>query len=98
MKCFVYIIYSEKLNLFYKGQTQNLDKRIERHNNESEKATKNGCPWKLIWSDSKDSRSEALKLENKLKNLSRKRLIQFMLKYHEGFESQDEFLFIQKLC
>ncbi|ADR21688.1 hypothetical protein MATR_06790 [Marivirga tractuosa] len=97
MECFVYIIYSEKLDQFYKGQTQNIQKRIERHNAGSEKATKAGCPWRFIWSGQKDSRSEALLLENKLKNLSRKRLIQFMLKYSEGFATQNELLFIQKL-
>jgi len=64
MEFFVYIIYSEKLNQFYKGQTKDLEKRIEQHNSGSEKATKDGYPWRLIWSDTKESRSEALTLES----------------------------------
>jgi putative endonuclease len=94
---FVYIIYSEKLDLFYRGQTNNLSDRLTRHNNGDEKFTQKGTPWRLIWSTNKESRSESLKLETKLKNLSRERLIKFMLKYKEGIAGQDVFLFLQQL-
>jgi putative endonuclease len=32
MKYFTYILYSEKFDRFYHGQTQNLDARIIKHN------------------------------------------------------------------
>ncbi|WP_367182411.1 GIY-YIG nuclease family protein, partial [Winogradskyella sp.] len=38
-------------------------------------------PWKLLWYTEKPSRSEALSLEKKLKNLSKDRLIDFIKKY-----------------
>ena len=97
MKFHVYILYSEKINSFYKGQTSNLTERLYRHNNRYEKATKAGAPWKLIWSSEKPSRSEALSLERKLKNLSVKRTLLFILKYSQGIPSTDELLIIQKL-
>jgi putative endonuclease len=90
MSHFVYILYSESLDMFYKGQTKNLSDRIMRHNMNQEKATQNGSPWTLVWSTKKPTRSSAMILERKLKNLSRKRLIDFILKYPEGVASPDD--------
>ena len=93
----VYILYSESLDSFYKGQTNDLADRINRHNLKQEKATRTGVPWILIWSTEKPSRSDAMILEIKLKNLSRKRLIDFMIRYAEGVAGPDEFLLLEKL-
>ena len=77
--CFyVYILYSESLDIYYHGQTENLDARLNRHNRGYEKSTCKGIPWKLVWSVKKDSRSEAMKLERKIKNLSREKLMKFI--------------------
>jgi putative endonuclease len=81
---FVYIIYSNSLDTFYKGQTKDLFDRLNRHNAGQEKATRYGTPWTLAWCTKKNSRAEAVILERKLKNLSRKRLIEFIRKYPEG--------------
>jgi putative endonuclease len=89
MYYFVYIIYSCSLDIYYKGQTANLADRIKRHNSKQEKATLGGVPWVLVWSTCKQSRAEAVILEQKLKNLSRKRLLDFMWKYPEGFAGPD---------
>jgi len=43
------------------------------------------------------TKSEAKLLERKLKNLSVKRTIEFILKYDEGVPSSDELLLVQKL-
>jgi len=59
----VYILYSPGIDLYYKGQTSNLDDRLMRHNAGREKATKRRVPWKLVWSTTKQTRGEALKLE-----------------------------------
>ena len=86
------------MDAFYKGQTSDLTDRLNRHNSGYEKATKPGTPWVMIWFTQKDSRSEALKLESKLKNLSRVRLVQFMLKYQDGVASPDELLLLKQLA
>ena len=93
----VYILYSQKQDTFYKGQTANLAARIQRHNSSLEKSTKSGAPWILLWATSKISRSEATRLETKLKNLNRKRLLLFMLKFENDIEGPDEALIIQRL-
>jgi putative endonuclease len=97
MLFYTYILYSPSLDVFYKGSTRDLDNRILRHNNGKGTYTRKGTPWKLIWSTSKPTRSEAYKLEMKLKNLSRKRLMTFILKYSEGIACPDELHFIMQL-
>ncbi len=47
----------------------------------------------LCWSTVKPTKSESIKLERKLKNLTRPRLIQFMLKYKSDLSNKGiEFL------
>jgi putative endonuclease len=81
MSYFVYILYSENHDKYYIGQTNNIEERLKRHNAGSEKATRPYLPWKMIWSTEKISRSEAMLLEKKLKNLSKARLREFIIKY-----------------
>ncbi len=92
-----YILYSKKLNSFYKGETGNIVDRLQRHNKGYEKATQSGVPWILVWKCEKITKSEAKILELKLKNLSVKRTIDFILKYKQYVPSSDELLIIQKL-
>ena len=94
---YTYILYSIKLNAFYKGETINISDRLHRHNSGYEKFTKLGTPWILLWKEVKSSKSEAKQLERKLKNLSIKRTLQFILKYKDGVPSSDELLLVQKL-
>ena len=97
MKFFVYILYSERLEVFYKGHTNNIIARLERHNGGLEKYSKKGIPWKLLWIDEKESKSDAYRLELKLKNLSKKRTIELILKYSDGVVGPDELLFLKQL-
>ena len=97
MTYYVYILYSKRKNLFYKGHTAKLGERLVRHNAGFEKATKSKGPWTLIWSTPKPNRSQAYQLEYKLKNLSRQRLIRFILKYDQGIAGPDEMSLIEHL-
>ena len=97
MTYYVYILYSSRIDAFYKGQTNNVQNRLKRHNSGSEKYTSKGIPWTLLWYCEKPTRSESLKLESKLKNLSRKRLIVFMKKYSENIAGPDEMILLNHL-
>ena len=97
MANYVYILYSKSLKQFYKGQTNDLSDRLARHNAGYELATEPGRPWLLMWSVEKASRSEAVVLESKLKNLSADRLIKFMMKYAANVSSPDELLLLKQL-
>jgi putative endonuclease len=78
---FVYIIYSVNFDKYYIGQTNNISERIARHNSGYENFTSKYIPWELVCVLEKQTRSEAVILENKLKNLNRERLKSFILKY-----------------
>jgi putative endonuclease len=93
----VYILYSEAGQQFYKGSTQNIQERLIRHNRGYEKYTSKFSPWILVWYTHKETRSEAMLLERKLKNLSFLRTIDFILKYSTEVPGSDELLLMQKL-
>ena len=73
---FVYIIYSNDLNKFYVGETSDIEVRIERHGKDKSKFTGKAKDWKLIWSVKLINRTEALKLEKKIKNRGIKRFLE----------------------
>ena len=81
MKYYTYILKSKKCDQYYIGQTNNLTSRLKRHNNGYEKYTSKYKPWRIILKIEKESRSEAIILERKLKNLGSKRLLLFIEKY-----------------
>ncbi|MBI1781261.1 MAG: GIY-YIG nuclease family protein [Sphingobacteriales bacterium] len=81
MPYYVYILYSEKFDKFYIGQTDDVTNRLHRHNSGYEKATKPYVPWIMVWHTEKGSRAEAMQLEKKLKNLSKERIRAFIKKY-----------------
>jgi putative endonuclease len=79
---FVYILQSLQDGSYYYGSTSDLDNRLIRHNHNYEKYTRDKGPWKMVWCAPKPTRSDALLLEKKLKNMkSRKRIEQFINKY-----------------
>jgi len=67
MKYYVYILFSQTKLRYYVGQTQDFEKRLQRHNKGLVLSTKGGKPWELVRRFEKESRSEAMKLEHKIK-------------------------------
>jgi putative endonuclease len=53
MNFFVYILYSPEFDKYYVGQTEDLERRIFRHNGGYEKFTSPYRPWNLAWSTTK---------------------------------------------
>lgn len=85
MSFYVYILQSEINNTFYKGHTDNIWRRLDEHNSGKETYSSKFKPWKLIWYTIKPTKSEAIILEKKLKNItSREKLIAFMKKHASG--------------
>lgn len=69
MKFYTYILQSESDGKLYIGQTSDLEKRIDRHNSGGSRYTKRKGPWILIFSIDFETRTEAILMERKLKNL-----------------------------
>ncbi|MBI5762985.1 MAG: GIY-YIG nuclease family protein [Planctomycetes bacterium] len=63
----VYVLLSEKTGRHYTGSCEDLDDRLRRHNAGESKATRHGVPWKLIHSETFQTRSEAMVRERFLK-------------------------------
>ena len=64
---YTYIIYSECIDRYYIGSTENLDRRLNDHNGGRTSSTRGKGPWTLKWSKQFSTRSEAVSEENRLK-------------------------------
>ena len=75
---YVYIVLCSKDNSLYTGITNNLDRRIKQHNlGKGAKYTKNRGPVVLVKSFKVETKSQALKLEYKIKQLPRQQKLDF---------------------
>ncbi len=72
---FVYIIFSFNTGKYYTGSTENLDSRLSHHNGGYNRSTKSGIPWVIVKYFTVNNRTEALKLENKIKKRGARRFI-----------------------
>ncbi len=50
MAHYTYIIYSETFDLYYKGESVDVAKRLDEHNAGLSHFTAGKGPWKLVWS------------------------------------------------
>lgn len=81
---YTYILFSNNFDRFYVGQTNDIIERLNRHNSGYERSTKPFVPWELIGFFEKETRSEAMILEKKLKNLNSEDLNKFISKYFKN--------------
>jgi putative endonuclease len=72
----VYILFSNSIQKYYTGSTQDLQNRLLEHNSAETKSIRNGIPWKVIWKTQVPSRAEAMNLESKIKKRGAKRFIE----------------------
>ena len=70
-----HFLCSETKQRYYAGQTQDVEKRLMRHNKGLVRSTKSGMPWKVVKVFETENRSEALKLEKKIKKRGIKRFL-----------------------
>jgi putative endonuclease len=85
MDFFVYIIYSEKLDAFYIGQTMDIDQRIREHNQVFFKnsSTSKSDDWKLFFSLKCTSRKQAILIERHIKRMRSRKYYSDLLKFTE---------------
>ncbi|GAA0872465.1 hypothetical protein GCM10009117_16120 [Gangjinia marincola] len=65
-------------DIFYKGYTGDLEKRLLEHNNDKGRYTKNKGPWKIVYTETFSNKTEALKRERSLKKYSKKQIYQLI--------------------
>ena len=76
----VYILKSTISGKYYRGQTNNLERRLKEHNNKEELSAASDAPWEIVFKTVLQSRAEALKLEKKLKNITSRVKIEAFIK------------------
>lgn len=75
---FTYILICSD-NTLYTGITNNLNKRIVKHNNgKGAKYTKGRTPVKLVYSETNKNKSSASKREAQIKSLSRQEKLELI--------------------
>ncbi len=70
MEHFVYIIYSRGRAIFYKGYSLSPYLRLNAHNDNKSRFTKDKGPWELVFLQSFSTKREALMREKALKKYS----------------------------
>jgi putative endonuclease len=75
----VYILQSQTLGIFYIGISNDPYRRLSKHNSgKGAKFTRKGKPWVIVYLEKRDSKSEALKREYRLKQLTRAQKIKLI--------------------
>lgn len=67
---YCYILKSQKDGSYYTGSTQDLRKRLEKHNHKEVNYSSTKAPYKLIWYSGFSTKNKAIKFEMYLKSSS----------------------------
>lgn len=81
---YTYILYSPKIDKYYVGYTHDLELRVERHNSGWGKFSSSGIPWKLVYSEEFNSKSDALKREREIKGRKSRSYIEKLIGHAGG--------------
>jgi len=76
---FTYILYSNKIDKFYTGVTDNLQWRLQRHNLGWGKFSKSGILWSIVYFEEFTTKSDALKREREIKNKKSRKYIESLI-------------------
>jgi putative endonuclease len=76
MNYFLYILYSESIDHYYIGISENPELRLQRHNTFKTGWTKQGRPWKLVFTREFESKQTAAKWENWIKRQKNRPVIE----------------------
>ncbi len=76
MRHYVYILWSELLGRYYCGESKDVENRLLVHNKGGNKYTTKGIPWQLVKVIEVSNRTEARRLESKIKKRGIKRFLE----------------------
>ena len=72
MSWFLYILQSQKDGDYYKGVTQDIEKRLFEHNTGQSTFTSTKTPWQLVYQKEMPNKRVAMIEKKRLKKLNRK--------------------------
>ena len=73
---YVYILYSEKADKYYIGQTEDIDQRIITHNLRRNLGVND---WQLKYFEKYETRSESVRRETEIKKKKRRAYIELLI-------------------
>ncbi len=76
---YTYILQSDKDHSYYIGSSNNPENRLIKHNKPHKGYTARKQPWKLVYTEEFDTKTEALKRENFLKAQKSKEFIERLI-------------------
>jgi putative endonuclease len=76
---YVYVLQSEIDKSYYKGYTQNLEQRLQHHNQGKSKYTASKRPWHIIYYEKFSTRKEAVEREKYFKTAAGRRFLKKVL-------------------
>ena len=76
---YLYILYSESHDRYYVGHSADLEERLQQHNRGTGKSTKAYRPWKIIYKESFQNKSEAQKREYEIKRKKSRKYIEWLI-------------------
>ena len=79
MPYYIYIIQSEKSGKYYIGSSDDPERRLQEHNWSRTPSTKSGIPWKLVYTEEYETRSEAVTREYEIKKKKSRKYIEYLL-------------------
>jgi len=71
----LYVLYSESFDRFYVGYTSDLVRRLSEHNRKKGKFRDAGIPWKLVYSETFNTKKQAMDRERFIKAQKSKKFI-----------------------
>ncbi len=82
MTFYTYILQSQQDLTFYIGYTSDLDMRLDFHNTGKSRYTSHKMPWKLVYCEEFDNKSNAIKRERFLKKQRNKDFYKRLIAQH----------------
>ena len=79
MRFHVYILFSESLDRYYIGFTENLTGRLDRHLRSKKGFTSKAKDWKLLYSEDFKLKREAIERERQIKKWKSRKMIESLI-------------------
>ncbi|MEW6507224.1 MAG: GIY-YIG nuclease family protein [Bacteroidota bacterium] len=81
---YTYILFSPSINKYYIGYTSDLTKRLDRHNSAWGRFSSSGIPWKVVYSEKFNLKSDAIKREREIKSKKSRKFIEQLIRHAGG--------------
>ena len=79
MPYFVYILYSQKVDRYYIGESEEVANRLKSHLSGISRYTAIADDWKLMYTETFDLRGDALRREKEIKKKKSRNYIEWLI-------------------